>query len=62
MKYQFLKLDQRELELNQQKKEHKRTNKKFMSQISQERNANTELSERLREQEAERVKISSIGI
>ena len=33
-----------------------------MSQISQERNANTELSERLREQEAERVKISSIGI
>ena len=51
-------LDQKELELNHQKKEQKRTHKKFITQISQERNANTELSERLKEQEEERVRLN----
>ena len=53
----YFQLDQKELELNHQKKEQKRTQKKFITQISQERNANTELSERLKEQEEERVRM-----
>ena len=50
-------LDQKELQLNRHKKEQKRTNKKYQTQISQERNVNTELAERLKEQEDERQRI-----
>ena len=55
-----LQLDQKELQLNQHKKEQKRTNRKFQTQISQERNANTELAERLKEQEVEKVNLLSV--
>ena len=47
-------LDQKEMLLNKQKKEQSRATRKYQTQISQERNMNTELAERLKEQEEER--------
>ena len=50
-------LDQKELMLNRQKKEQKRTAKKYQTQISQERDVNAELAERLMKEEEEKQRI-----
>ena len=56
MKISLLQLDQKELLLSKQKKEQKRTVRKYQTQISQERNVNEQLVEKVKEQIDEKVK------
>lgn len=48
------------MQLNKQKKEQSRTTRKYQTQISQERNVNTELAERLQEQKEEKVSVLAL--
>ena len=56
LKISLLQLDQKELLLSKQKKEQKRTVRKYQTQISQERNVNEQLVEKVKEQIDEKVK------
>ena len=56
LKLSLLQLDQKELLLSKQKKEQKRTVRKYQTQISQERNVNEQLVEKVKEQIDEKVK------
>ena len=61
LKSSLLQLDQKELLLSKQKKEQKRTVRKYQTQISQERNVNEQLVEKVKEQMDEKVKYSIVG-
>jgi chromosome segregation ATPase len=53
-------LDQKELMLSDQKKQQKRTVQKYQAQISQERNVNAELVEKVKEQQEQKLGIQDV--